>query len=204
MDQITISSSSDSDSSMFTSTTRHPITFPNPSRPSMPTSNNPEKKSTTHQARSTIHTSNTILSSSELLLLHSLATNESVPRTRRRFQAQILEPDDVGRAWDIFWDDPSSSSAKRNISSNDKSGIKGGGVGGLQVPTNRFMNVIDVVETDDKNGWEKLRVQSKKSGTSSPRNRKTSSPAGGRKGGGQRVVSGSRDGIMYHTINQTN
>lgn len=210
MNQITISSDSDSDASMFASSTTtnrhtnaphlHSQSHPRHHQhhhyqPATSTANNPssstttphistdKRKRTTHRAHETIHISNTILSSKELLLLHSLAANESVPRTRRRFMAQVIEPDDPLQAAKLLWDHSVSSSV-------------GGGataVGGLQFAAG---NIVDVVETDDRNGWERLRVRkstgSGGGGGGSPRTRTTSSPGGTIKGQRSRVVSGSQ------------
>lgn len=214
MDQTTISSDSDSDASMFassTTTNRHPQsqshhhyhhyhhhthhpTIPTTSSPSTNTTTTiPDKrKSTTHRTHETIHISNTILSSKELLLLHSLAANESVPRTRRRFLAQVVEPDDPSRALKLLYDRTSTPGARGE-------GGGGGGtaavVGGLKVAAG---DIVDVVDMDDENGWERLRVRKSKSaggGLSSPMARKTSSsssPGGSKKGlQSRRVVSGS-------------
>jgi hypothetical protein len=212
MNQITISSDSDSDASMFASstttnrppnppqshshhhhhhhTTHHPTipttTTPNNTSSTTPSASDNKRKSTTHRTHETIHISNTILSSKELLLLHSLAANESVPRTRRRFMAQVVEPDDPLKASNLVWD--------RAIPTTVSIGGGGGGgggataVGGLQIAPG---NVVDVVETDDGNGWERLRVRKSTGGSSSPMARKTSSPGGSKRGLQQRVVSGS-------------
>lgn len=210
MDQITISSDSDSDASMFASSTtthRHPpqthhhhhththptITTTTPNNPSSSTtpsvSTTEKRKSTTHRTHETIHLANTILSSRELLLLHSLAANESVPRTRRRFMAQVIEAEDLVKASKIIWGHQSGSS-----SATAAGGGRGTAVGGLRVAAG---NVVDVVEMDDGNGWERLRTRkssgSSTGGRSSPMARGTSSPGRGtKKGLQQRVVSGSR------------
>lgn len=112
-----------------------------------------------------------------------------MPRTRRRFWAQVVEADDPVKAAGLLHD--------RGVPSGlaGSSGAGEGGVtvvGGLRVAAG---NVIDVVEMDDRDGWERLRVQ--KSASRSPIVRKiSSSPGGGSKKGLQskRVVSGERSG----------
>ncbi|KAE8551457.1 hypothetical protein EYB25_005347 [Talaromyces marneffei] len=215
MNQVTISSDSDSDASMFASTTattnrhpnppqshshhhhhhhhhhqhHHPTTLPTNNNTSSTTNPSSEKrKTTTHRTHETIHITNTILSSKELLVLHSLAANESVPRTRRRFMAQVLEPGDSVRASKLVWDRPKSDSVGSTAGRGDGGATT---VGGLQVAPG---NIIEVVETDDLNGWERLRTRKSAggSGGSSPMARKISSPGGSKKGQQQHgVVSGS-------------
>ncbi|RAO66734.1 uncharacterized protein BHQ10_002746 [Talaromyces amestolkiae] len=218
MNQITISSDSDSDASVFatsTTTNRHPHPqsshhhhhhyTQHPTLPintannnnNNPTSDKPDKrKTTTHHTHETMHLSHTILSSKELLLLHSLAANESVPRTRRRLWAQVIEADDPVKAEKLLYDGAPS------LGPSGLSGAGGGGggggeggttvVGGLRVAAG---NVVDVVEMGDGDGWERLRV--KKSASRSPIvNKTSSSPGGSSKKGLQsrRVVSGERSG----------
>lgn len=105
--------------------------------------------------------------------------------------AQVLEPDDSVKASKLVWNraTPNTSS----VGSGAATGEGGGSatvVGGLQVVPG---NVIDVIEMDDLNGWERLRTRKSAGGSGgSPMARKTSSPGGSKKGQSQRVVSGSR------------
>lgn len=105
--------------------------------------------------------------------------------------AQVIEAEDLGKASKIIWDHQSGSS-----SATAAGGGRGAAtaVGGLRVTTG---NVVDVVEMDDRDGWERLRTRkssgSSTGGGSSPMARGTSSPGGGtKKGLQQRIVSGSR------------
>jgi hypothetical protein len=98
--------------------------------------------------RETRHTAHVILSSKELLLLHALASNESVPRTRRHFVAQVLEPDNPAAAVEAAL-------------GYRPSGITGGGggvvgaiKGGSTTTRMGSVEVVDVVEADDSKGWE--------------------------------------------------
>ncbi|CRG89001.1 hypothetical protein PISL3812_06036 [Talaromyces islandicus] len=94
------------------------------------------------------HTAHCILASRELLMLHALASNESIPRTRRRFIAQIIEPDNPKAALDLALD------------KKPNSGVGAANQGGERAPIGAIQggaregNVIDVIEEGDSQGWE--------------------------------------------------
>lgn len=94
------------------------------------------------------HTAHCVLASRELLMLHALASNESMPRTRRRFLAQIIEPDNPKAALDIAFDRKSSSDLGAREQGRERApigAIQGGAGSG---------NVVDVIEEGDSQGWE--------------------------------------------------
>lgn len=102
--------------------------------------------------------------------------------------AQVIEAEDSVKASRLIWDYQSGSATAAATAGGRGAGTA---VGGLKVTAG---NVVDVVEMDDRDGWERLRVRkSAGSGSSSPMARGTSSPGGGtKKGLQQRIVSGSR------------
>ncbi|KAH8705976.1 hypothetical protein BGW36DRAFT_368507 [Talaromyces proteolyticus] len=110
---------------------------------------NQKNRMRTH-AREVKNTAHCVLASKELLMLHVLASNESMPRTRRRFLAQIIEPDDPKAALNVAFDrKPSARTVmplKRRLEAQEYIGAIQGGA----IPN----NVIDVVEADDSHGWE--------------------------------------------------
>ena len=95
--------------------------------------------------------------------------------------AQLLEPDDPLAAARLVCDRPVIQ-----LNSAEESGSTGSSkaVGGLQLPKDYSIttnNIIDVIETGDSNGWERLRIKKVASG-GSPMARKTSSPGVGGSG----------------------
>lgn len=100
-----------------------------------------------NHTREVKHTAHCILASRELLMLHALASNESVPRTRRRFLAQIIEPDNPKAALELALDRKSNRGGESTVKGREQApigAIHGGAEGG---------NVLDVVEVGDTQ-WE--------------------------------------------------
>jgi hypothetical protein len=136
-------------------------------------------------------------------MLHALASNESVPRTRRRFLAQIIEPDNPKVALDLAFD----RKANRGVGARDQ-GREQAPIGAIQGGA-RGGNVIDVIEEGDVQGWELgfRRRNSNKANTSSSPARQSPSASSWKRGKGKgrtpdperlaggRSVSGSEAGL---------